>query len=300
MRNLPPLGRLRAFEAAARRSSFALAAEELHLTASAVSHQIRALEAHLGRTLFERRHRGVTLTAEGERLQNGLVRAFDALETACAEVSLADREPVIAVHCAPSLAIKWLGPRLRGFVAAHPGVHMRLSAGAEVPDLARARELDVALAYADDRPRAGVEVLALGTETIAPLVSPALLRDLPDAHVLQQIRQLPLIDATLSPLPWSRWFELQGLPAPQGPRTAFDRAAMAIAAAADGLGVTLESTRLAARELERGELVVLGAHVFRPVHQPVHFLHRRTGGSKPAVQAFVTWVLEQARGLAPA
>jgi LysR family glycine cleavage system transcriptional activator len=328
MRNLPPLGRLRAFEAAARRRSFAVAAEELHLTPSAVSHQIRALEAHLGRALFERRHRGVTLTPEGARLQDGLVRAFDALEAACAEVSLPAREQVIAVHCAPSLAIKWLGPRLRGFVAAHPGLHVRLSTGAEVPDLAAVREVDVALAYADDRPRAGVEVLALGTETIAPLVSPALLRDLPGAagdaapagvarpsgqdrtgpgraareadRARQQVQQLPLIDATLSPLPWSRWFELQGMPAPQGPRTAFDRAAMAIAAAADGLGVALESTRLAARELERGELVVLGTHVFRPVHQPVHFLHRRTGGSKPAVQAFVTWVLEQARGLAPA
>lgn len=292
MRRIPPLSRLRAFEAAARLQSFAQAAQELNLTASAISHQIRALEDHFGRALFVRAHRRVDLTAEGQRLHEGLDRAFDALEAACADVALPAQDEVLAVHCAPSLALKWLGPRLPDFVAAHPGLHVRLSTGAELPDLGVQRELDLALAYGDGRARSGVEVRPLGEETLAPLVAPARVpRGVAAARLVQA---LPLIDSTLSPVPWTQWFERQGLVMPPGPRTAFDRAALAIAAAADGLGVALESTRLAARELERGELVVLGARVFRPVVQPVHFLHRRAGRPRPAVQAFIDWVLRAA------
>lgn len=293
MRRLPPLARLRTFEAAARLQSFALAAQELSLTASAISHQIRALEDHFGRALFVREHRRVVLSPEGQRLHDSLGRAFDALETACADVALPAPDEVLAVHCAPSLALKWLGPRLPEFVAAHPGLHVRLSTGADLPDLGVQRELDLALAYGDTRARPGVEVLPLGRESIAPLVAPSRVpRGVAAARLVQT---LPLIDSTLSPLPWPRWFEMQGLAMPPGPRTAFDRAALVIAAAADGLGVALESTRLAARELERGELVVLGARAFRPVVQPVHFLHRRTGRPRHAVQAFVDW-LRQAGG----
>eukprot|EP01041_Mallomonas_annulata_P038231 gene38231-61687_t len=108
MRNLPPLARLRTFEAAARLQSFALAAQELHLTASAISHQIRDLERHFGRALFERRHRQVQTTQEGRRLFESLGRLFDALEATCAEVQLPTQDEVLAVHCAPSLALKWL------------------------------------------------------------------------------------------------------------------------------------------------------------------------------------------------
>lgn len=292
MRRLPPLNRLRTFEAAARLQSFARAADELHLTASAVSHQMRDLEAHFGRSLFTRSHRRVALTAEGRRLHDSLLRVFDALESACADVALPAQDQVLAVHCAPSLALKWLGPRLRSFVAAHPGQHVRLSTGAELPDLASSRELDLAIAYGDGRARPGIETHPLGSETLAPLVSPTLLT--PRARPESLIQQLPLIDSTLSPLSWALWFERQGLPEPRQPRTAFDRAALAIAAAADGLGVALESTRLAARELDRGDLVVLGARRFAAVEGPVHFLHLRRGPLRAPVQAFVDWLRTEA------
>ena len=295
MRRLPPLSRLRTFELAARLQSFALAAEALHLTASAVSHQMRDLEAHFGVPLFERRHRRVRTTPEGQRLYESLVRVFDALEAACAELALPAQDQVLAVHCAPSLAIKWLGPRLPAFVAAHPSLNVRLTTGAEVLDLALAREVDVVLSYgAAPAERPGIEVLALGPERLAPMVAPA--RRPPRARAADLLQRLPLIDSTLSPVGWPQWFERQGLPLPARPRPAFDRAAMAIAAAVDGLGVTLESKRLAARELERGELVELGAGSFRPLEQVLHFVSLRRGDRRrPAVAAFVDWVLEQAR-----
>ncbi len=292
MRNLPPLARLRTFEAAARLQSFALAAQELHLTASAISHQIRDLERHFGRALFERRHRQVQTTQEGRRLCESLGRLFDALEATCAEVQLPTHDEVLAVHCAPSFALKWLGPNLPSFVAQHPAINIRLTTGADPVDLGVVRDIDVSLSYGATRHKPGLDVISLGDERIAPLVSPTLLvaRERP----LQAIQRLALIDSQLSPVGWAEWFELNGLALPQRPRPSFDRAAMAIAAAADGMGVALESTRLAAREIERGDLVVLGERSLQKIVRPVHFLSvRSTDQARAPVVAFVQWVQAQ-------
>jgi DNA-binding transcriptional LysR family regulator len=295
MRKIPSLGRLRTFEMAARLQSFSLAAQALSLTPSAVSHQIRDLERHFGRPLFERSHRRVQTTAEGRRLYENLARIFDALEAVCDEVALPAGDEVLAVHCAPSLAIKWLGPRLPAFLAAHPALNVRLTTGAEPLDLGAVREVDVALTYGQPpAERRGVEVTTLGTELIALLVAPVLVTG--TAPPAELVQRLPLIDSTLSPVTWPQWFLRQGLPLPARPRPAFDRAAMAIAAAVDGLGLALESTRLAARELERGELVEVGAQAFEPITREVHFLSIRRGErQRPAVRAFVDWVLQAAR-----
>lgn len=294
MRRFPSLARLRTFEVAARLQGFALAAQDLNLTASAVSHQMRDLERHFGRPLFERSHRRVQTTPEGQRLYESLARVFDALEAACDEVALPRQDQVLAVHCAPSLAIKWLGPRLPAFLAAHPGLNVRLTTGAETLDLGRVREVDVVLTYgAPPLERPEVDVTPLGRERIAPLVAPALVPQ--RARAGELLRRLTLIDSTLSPVTWPQWFQLQGLEPPAGLGPAFDRAAMSIAAAVDGLGVALESTRLAARELERGELVELGAKTFEPLVRAVHFVGvRRSDRSRPTVGAFVDWVLQAA------
>ncbi|MBE7204521.1 MAG: LysR family transcriptional regulator, partial [Parafilimonas terrae] len=112
MRRIPSFPALRAFESAARLGSFARASEELHLTPSAVSHQIRALERGFERPLFRRANRQATLTADGERLLAGLSDAFDAIEAVCAELKppAASLKAALAVHCTPSFAAKWLGP----------------------------------------------------------------------------------------------------------------------------------------------------------------------------------------------
>src|ERR1700761_4398348 len=112
MRRMPNFVLLRSFEAAARLESFARAAEELHLTPSAISHQVKELEEYFGRPLFLRRNRRIEPTAEAQRLLTSLSRVFDVIETACNDVSLAPNAQVLAVHCAPSLAAKWLAPRL--------------------------------------------------------------------------------------------------------------------------------------------------------------------------------------------
>ncbi len=289
MRRLPNLARLRVFEAAARLESFTLAADELHLTQSAVSHQIRDLEDYFGRKLFVRRNRRVEPTAQGRRLLQGLSRVFDALEAACAEVALPDHDQILALHCAPSFAVKVLGPLLPQFMKAHPHITIRLTTGADPMDLNLAREVDIAISYGSAREVPGVLVQALGDEDIVPLISPTLLSDGQDA--LDALLNLPLIDSPLSQVGWSDWFERNGLTLPQRPRPSFDRAALVISAAADGMGIALESARLAERELRRGELVVLGDGRFEPVRLPMHYLSVRTPEIKTErVRVFSDWL----------
>lgn len=293
MRKIPNYFALRAFEAAARSQSFTLGAQELNLTPSAVSHQIRDLEEYFGIALFSRSNRRVELTSEGRRLHESLTRILDALEASCHEVSLAAKEQVLTVHCAPSLAVKWLGPRLPGFMHAHPDIRIRLSSGAEPIDLRRVREIDVAISYGFACEGAGLSVMPLGLEPIVPLCAPSLLTA--GRSPASEIATLPLIDSQLSRVSWVDWFARNGLILPPVTRTSFDRAALAISAAVDGMGVALESARLAEREIARGELVELGANTFLPLARDTHFLTCRTSKTSIAkVSLFTRWLLAEA------
>ena len=293
LRKIPNFVLLRAFEAAARLESFTLAAVELHLTPSTISHQVRELEDHFGRPLFVRRNRRVELTPEGRRLLDSLARVFDVIEAACREVVLAPQAQVLALYCPPSLATQWLGPRLPLFMQAHPEINIRLTSGAEPIDLTRVQEVDVAISYGPPLQRAGVVCTPLGMERVVPLCSPRLLREGADPRRL--LTELVLIDSLLSDIGWSRWFALNGLALPQRPRPSFDRAALAISAAVDGVGVALESTRLAERELQRGELIELGQGLFTPLEQAIHHLSYRAGERQlPKVKIFCEWLLETA------
>lgn len=293
LRKIPNFVLLRAFEAAARLESFTLAAAELHLTPSTISHQMRELEAHFGRPLFLRRNRRVELTSEGRRLFESLARVFDVIEAACREVSLAPQAEVLALHCPPSLATQWLGPRLSLFMQAHPEINIRLTSGAEPIDLTRVQEVDVAISYGMPPQRAGVVCTPLGAERVVPLCSPRLLR--PGISPGQLLTEVVLIDSLLSDIGWPRWFALNGLALPSRPRPSFDRASLAISAAVDGVGVALESSRLAERELQRGELLELGQGVFKPLEQTIHHLSYRTGErQRPKVRIFRDWLLQTA------
>jgi len=293
MRRMPNFVLLRAFEAAARLESFALAAQELHLTPSAISHQVKELEEYFGRPLFLRRNRRIEPTPEAMRLLESLSRVFDVVEAACSEVMLAPDSQVLAVHCAPSLAVKWLGPKLPDFNKAHPHITIRLSTGAEPLDLTRVQEVDVEISYGSALERAGIDVVPLGREAIVPLCSPRLLES--DTPVAARVRELTLIDSQLSRVTWADWFAANKLDMPTTPRPSFDRAALGISAAADGMGMVLESTRLAEREIARGDLVEVGGGSFRHFERETHFLSYRKNESRvEKVATFRQWVMEQA------
>jgi LysR family transcriptional regulator, glycine cleavage system transcriptional activator len=292
MRRIPNFAQLRAFEAAARLQSFSLAAHELHLTPSAISHQVRELEDELGRALFVRSHRRVDLTAEGRRLAEGLSRILDALEASCAEVHLAPSGQVLSLYCAPSFAVKWLSRRLSEFAKAHPEITIRLTSGSDALDLTQAREVDVAITYGHALERPGVNVMSLGLERIVALCAPSLRQGRRPWRDL--MGEVTLIDSQLSQVTWRDWFALNKMPMPPRPRQSFDRAALAISAAVDGMGVALETTRLAERELARGELVEAGATVFKHIDREMHFLSIRANEMRTEkVATFKAWLLAQ-------
>ena len=297
MSRSPSLHALRAFEAAARVSSFARASEELHLSPSAVSHQVRALEQHFGRPLFVRANRQVSLTPDGERLFVVLTQAFSSIHGICAELSPPEQAQGLSVHCTPSFAAKWLGPRLPSFIAQHPEIHIRLSSNAEPFDLMRHEGIDIAIAYGTAPHRPGLTTQSLGQEELVALCSPefAQSNDSTDASILEKVICL---DSSFSPVRWPDWFALNGLPLPtsrNGP--SFDRGSLVVAAAVQGLGVALETLRFAQAEVDDGSLVRFGGDSVRSIKRDLHFLCYRTRDQDSAkVQKFRQWILARIAG----
>jgi len=244
-----PLPALRVFEAAARNRSFRQTAEELRLSPSAVSHAIRRLEQELGVALFERDGRAVRLSAAGDTLMRHVSRGFAELQAGVAAVGA--RGPLLfRLHCAPSFAAQWLAPRLPRLLARHPALEVRLHADANYSRFA-ADEYDADIIYGLPR-TPGLMVVPLGEEVVAPLCAPSLAAGL---RTPQNLLNHPLIASDNKLIRWADWFAANAMPAPvlRGPR--FDRSFLSVAAAADGMGIALESTRLAERELASGRLV---------------------------------------------
>jgi DNA-binding transcriptional LysR family regulator len=245
-----PLQTLRVFEAAARRRSFHAAAMELNLTPSAVSHAMRKMEASLSVVLFERQGRSIRPTPAADALMAHTGRAFEELRRGLELIST--RTPhLLRLHCAPSFAAQWLTPRLSRFFAEHPGVEVRLSAGI---DYARfdTDEFDADIIYGLPR-QEGLVVLPLCEETLTPLCSPQLAANIRSPEYLLNCQ---LIQSDFKQVRWPTWFSQNGVAAPLNLRgSRFDRSFLAIAVAAEGLGVALESTLLAEREMRAGRLV---------------------------------------------
>ena len=295
MQRIPSLHALRAFEAAARLGSFARASAELHLTPSAISHQVRALEQHLARALFMRAKRQVILTPDGERLLAGLSHAFGTIRDVCAELSPRLQTTDLSVHCAPSFAAKWLGPRLPRFMMEQPSINIRLSTSAEHPDLMHNEQLDVAIAYGTAPKLRGITVQSLGREEIAALCSPEFAvgkRAVKSAG----FERIVMLESSFSPVRWSDWFALNNL-RHTGRRAgpSFDRGSLVVAAAAQGLGVALETLRFAQAELDAGNLIRFGEGRFRSIERDMHFLCYRTSDQKSQkIRRFCDWVLREA------
>lgn len=255
MRELPPLKALQAFEAAARRLSFAEAARELNVTPSLISHQVRALERHLGVALFLRLHRKVELTDIGARYAAEVADAFGTLEQATRAVARTGKADILSIHSVPSFATQWLMPRLARFSAQNLDLDVRLTASADPVDLTGGAA-DVHIHYGRSFPGPGVRVQPFPPETIVPLCAPALLG--PEGTLQPaDLRRLPVIHSEANLLSWRDWLELMGIDGVDLSRgLRFDRSFMSISAAVDGLGLCLESRLLVEKELETGKLVI--------------------------------------------
>ena len=256
MRRLPPLKSIQAFEAAARLGSFMRAAEEMHITPSAVSHRIRELERELGLQLFHRIHRSIVISDAGKRYAEEISEAFGRMEAATLAASVGGKSDLLTVHVVPSFAAQWLMPRMARFSAVTPDTDVRLNASTDLVDLADG-VVDFDIRYGHILEQAGIVVEKLPRETIVALCSPKLAAGRAGIRKPRDLSHHMLIHGEMNLYRWRDWQRDHPdveLNLPRGPR--FDRTFMAITAAIDGLGVCLESFMLAERELESGRLVL--------------------------------------------
>lgn len=291
MRRLPPLKSIQAFEAAARLGSFMRAADEMHITPSAVSHRIRELERELGLQLFHRIHRSIVITDAGRRYAEEISEAFGRMEAATIAASRGGKSDLLTVHVVPSFAALWLMPRMARFSASNPDIDLRVNASTDLVDLADG-VVDFDIRYGHVLQEAGVTVEKLPTEAIVALCSPRLAQGRAGIRKPRDLSHHMLIHGENNLYRWRDWqrdhpdveLNLQ-----RGPR--FDRTFMSINAAIDGLGVCLESLMLAQRELDSGRLVLpFGTEGPRlHCHSLVYVASR---ARLPKMKLFREWLLE--------
>jgi LysR family glycine cleavage system transcriptional activator len=290
-RRLPPLNALRAFEAAARHLSFTRAADELHVTQTAISHQIKALEERLAVRLFRRLPRGLLLTEEAQRYLPPVRDAFDQIAAATEQLGAGGSSGRLTVSVLPSFAAKWLVPRLGRFRATHPDLDLRISASSQLVDFAR-DDVDIAIRMGRGR-YPGLRVDRLFGESMLPVCAPKLLTGARPLRRPEDLREHVLLhddDHT----GWQLWLELagvEGVDPTRGP--IFTDSAMVVQAAAEGQGVALARRVLAAGDLAAGRLVQ--PFEVSLTHDLAYYLvSPEATAERPRIRAFRAWLLAEA------
>jgi LysR family glycine cleavage system transcriptional activator len=288
---LPPLTALRTFEAAARHQNFSRAGDELHITHSAISHQMRALERELGVALFHRGGRGVQLTEPGRTLAAAVRGALDRIARGV-ETVRERRHRALTVSVLPAFATHWLIPRLADFDRRHPDIDINIRASPLLIDFTN-EDVDLAVRYGGGQ-WPGVHAVPLADEEVFPVCSPRF----NDGRLPKTLGQLARSRLLHTPLqPWDEWFGALGVesPAPRRGMT-FAETDILLRAAIGGLGIALSRRLLAQPELDAGRLV-------RPVPQTVraersyYIVYSAHIEPSQHLAIFRDWLLEQARPL---
>jgi DNA-binding transcriptional LysR family regulator len=296
--NLPPLDLIQGFEAAARNLSFTKAAEELFITQSAVSRQMRALEEHLGVTLFTRRHRALALTDQGRALQGAATELLERLQGVTDRLRVDAGSRHLTVTTTGGFASLWLIPRLRGFLVDHPDVDVRISATYKTINLERDL-VDVAVRFCKEEQIPSGAIRLFGQD-LFPVCSPSLQGDGPrPLRTLDDLMHHALLhmEGAGGPLDWGTWLAAQGF-ADLKPAASirFDSYEQMIQAALSGQGVAMGIGRLVAGLMEAGRLIAPFAKSIASPHSYCVIRSAATG-AKPHVQAFVDWLVAEARAM---
>ena len=295
MSSLPSLNGLRAFEAAARHLSFTRAAEELAVTQTAISHQIRRLEDQLGLRLFTRRNRALALTPEAEAYLPAVRAAFEDLRQATARLRRRDRHGLLVVSTMASLAAKWLVARVAGFQDAHPGIEVRITTSAHLVDFDR-EAVDMAVRYGHGN-WPGLRAAYLMAEDIFPVCSPALRAGPAPLRAPRDLEHHTLLHAMLGREDWQLWLTAAGLPTAWATRRglSFDQSFMTIQAAIDGRGVALGRGRLVEDDMAAGRLVA-PFDVVLPAQAGYYVVAPEATADTPKIALFRDWLM---RSVAP-
>ncbi len=288
MRKLPPLSTLPVLEAAARLSSFSAAAEELHVTHGAISHQIRSLEEYLGVPVFARIGRRVELTPEGAALADQVRAALQQVADAVEAISPEARENKLVISVLPSFASRWLMPRVGSFLEAHPQYQVSVEA-----NQARANFLtdgvDVAIRYGQG-PWPGLYAKFLADDSYFPVCSPQFMNGrLPKDPA--QLMDVPLF--RLEPGYWEKWFEAAGISySPPSRGVIYNDAALFLQQAMAGEGVALTRRSLVQSDLKAGKLVKL-FDIEIPTESKYFLVCLQQHANQAKIIAFRDWMVGQ-------
>lgn len=286
---LPSTSALAAFDAVARLGSFSSAADELSLTQGAISRQVAMLEQQLGARLFERTSRGVTLTAGGEAYAKSIADALSIIRAASLQAMTKLQDNVLNLAIPPTFGTRWLMPRIPRFVADHPDIILNFATRIGWFDFDQER-LDVAIHIGEGH-WPGAECRFLMHETVAPVCSPAFLKD----NVIRSPQDLgtaPLFHMASRPGAWDHWYASLCLPGPSARGMRFEQFSNVAQACIAGLGVALMPMFLIRSELASGQLVKALPHEVRS-QSAYYLVSPAARASSPPVAAFTSWLLSE-------
>ena len=285
-----PFKAIAAFHATARFGSLTKAAEDLGVTPSAISQQLRFLERHLGTALVTKMGRGIRLTEAGERYFGMIADGVERIGAATERLRGDNAITVLSIRAAPTFADKVILPRLPAFLETHPDLEVRLDANNEPPDFAR-ENIDLEIRHGEGH-WPGLYVEGLAEETVRPLCAPGLaaaaslgVADLPDFRLIHSVKNL---------IQWAQWFQMVGVqPHRRWRRVMFDRAHMAIDTAVAGFGIVLESDFVTWRE-QRDRLLVCPVRDAPKITVAALWIVCPHGYlRKPQVRLFIDWLKTQ-------
>jgi len=292
-RRLPPLAALHAFEAAARLDGFQRAGEELHVSAGAIAHHVKQLEAWLDVPLFQRLPRGVALTAAGQRYADAVRPILNNLADISDAVRKQGDERVVTVTATQSFATRWLMPRLGSLRDRLPQIDLRVLASTHPADFVH-DGVDVAIRLGRG-PYPGWQVDAMQQEWFIAVCSPALRATAVDLREPVDLLRYPLLhdepEARIADeIDWTKWLQACGVAYADGSGPRFSHTYLTLEAAASGQGIALTPEFLVTADLRACRLVqVFPQRVLGPYRY--HLL--RAADARPLVQGFCAWVLDE-------
>ena len=290
-RRLPPLKALKVFEIAARNESFAIAAEELFITASAVSHQIKTLEEYLGVKLFKRTKRRVELTPTGERYLQSIKESLNGIEVATQWITTHPNMGVVSINVAPNFLIRWLLPRLKRFQSLYPGIELQLSASNELIDLYE-NKTDMAIFFGHGDWH-DIEIELLSKVYLVPVCTHEMIENEYPLDNPEDLRHYPLIHVVKRLYEWPEWLQQHDIDYSGFSKgLQLSSSQLATAAARQGLGIALADKQLSAPEIESGELIVPFKSSL-DTRRAFYLAHNKNRALTDGMQVFKKWVINE-------
>ena len=291
-RQIPNLNQLRAFEAAARLGSFRDAGDELNVTHSAVSHQIKALEEYLGVTLFQRQSRGVRITDAAQPFFDDVRQALDMLANSTAQFRNSGLSGTLKISVAPSFASRWLLKRIHSFEERFPSITVDVDIASNRQDFERS-QIDLAIRHGAGNWRGLISEL-LVQERLWLVGSAQVVTTIQDPGGRIELSKTRLLKATGRGYEWDAWFDGQGSnTAVSSMRSiSYPTQALALDGAVSGLGVTLADFRLVADEIREGRLVRITSRAIE-TGRGFHFVWRKRSSTDAKLLAFKEWVFTE-------